>query len=76
MLSAIKDTVLGIGEFFSTIIDFVKGFITDSVNFIKQIPIAFEEAYNAATSIIPNEILILFAAALTVVIVLRVLGRD
>lgn len=76
MLATIKDTLLGIGKFFSTIIDFVVGFINDTVNFIKQIPEAVEEITELANSFFPPEIALMLVGLLAILVILRVLGRD
>lgn len=76
MLESIKQTIQSIADFFSNIIDFVVGFIEDTVNFIKQIPQAVSDVIDMASSFMPVEIIGLISAALAVVVVLRVVGRD
>lgn len=76
MLNAIKQTIQQIADFFSSVIDFVVGFIKDTINFIGKIPEAVEEVTDLASSFFPAEILALFISALAIVVILRVLGRD
>lgn len=76
MLNAIKQTTQQIADFFSSVIDFVVGFIKDTVSFIAKIPEAVEDVTDLASSFFPPEILALFVSALAVVVILRVLGRD
>lgn len=76
MLDSIKQTVQQIADFFATIIDFVVGFVKDTVNFIAKLPEAISDVLEMAESFFPVEILTLFGAALAMVVILRVLGRD
>lgn len=76
MLNAIKQTIQQIADFFSSVIDFVVGFIKDTISFISKIPEAVEEVTDLASSFFPPAILALFVSALAVVVILRVLGRD
>lgn len=76
MLQTIKDGILGIVSFFNSITSFVKDFISDSLNFIKQIPESVDKVTSLASDFFPPEILVIFVAALALVVVLRVVGRD
>lgn len=75
MLDGIIDILTKIGDFFSSVVDFIVSIFTDLANFIKllgQFVVKFPEWF----SWLPSQILTLLVLLIGIVVLLRVLGRD
>ncbi len=75
MLDGIIDILTKIGDFFSSVVDFIVSIFTDLANFIKLLG-QFVAKFPDWFSWLPVEILTLLVLFIGVVVLLRVLGRD
>lgn len=76
MLSSIKEILTNIGDFFSTVIDYVVGFIEDTVYFMGKLASSVTDALALLDDFFPSSVLTIFAGLIGVVVILRILGRD
>lgn len=76
MLETIKNGILTIVDFFTTVFDYVVGFIQDTIDFITRLPNAVEEVIDLVGDFLPPSVLAIFVSLLGVVVILRVLGRT
>lgn len=76
MLASIKEILSNIGNFFSTVIDYVVGFIEDLVYFMGKLASSVTDALALLDDIFPVEIITIFGSLIAVVVILRILGRD
>lgn len=76
MLANIKEILQQIGDFFSMVTTWIVDFFEDSAFFIKQLGSSVSEVSDFVSSIFPPQLVTAFVALISIVIVLRVLGRD
>lgn len=75
MLSTIKDYIATIGEFFSSIFDFVVGFFED-VAYIIKLTAEFVAKIPSYFDWLPEPVLALIISIFAVVVIYKVLGRE
>lgn len=75
MLQGITDVLTSIGEFFSSIVDFVGGLIQDLVNFVTSLATVGSDI-GTFLSGIPVYVVTGILSLVALMIVLRVVGRD
>lgn len=75
MLQGIFDILKKIGDFFTSIIDFIVTLFEDIVKFIKMLGV-FASKIPDWFSWLPSPVLALIVTLVGVVILIRVLGRD
>lgn len=75
MLQGILDVLIKIGDFFTSVIDFIVSFFSDVVNFVKMLGV-FASKIPTWFSWLPAPALALVVTLIGVVILLRVVGRD
>ncbi len=75
MLQGIFDIIKKIGDFFTSIVDFIVTLFEDLVKFIKMLGI-FVAKIPEWFSWLPAPVLALIVILIGVVVLLRVLGRD
>lgn len=75
MLQGITDVLTSIGEFFSSIVDFIGGLINDLVNFVTSLVTVGSDIGNFLSGI-PVYVTTGILSLVALMIVLRVVGRD
>ncbi len=75
MLETIKETLINIGNFFTTIFDFVVDFVNDIVNVVKYTGQALAQIPKLLEWVNPALLGILLAA-FAVVVIYKILGRE
>ena len=75
MLETIKEILFNIGNFFTTIFDFVVGFVNDIISVVKYTGQAIAQIPQLLEWINPTLIGMLLAA-FAVVIIYKILGRE
>lgn len=75
MLQGITDVLTSIGEFFSSLIDFVGGLIQDLVNFVTSLATVGSDI-GSFLSGIPVYVTTGILSLVALMVVLRVVGRD
>lgn len=76
MLSGIWNTIKSIAEFFSLLFDFVIDFFKGIAEFVVQIVEVPVIITNGLGSILPAGLVVAILTVVTLVITLRVIGRD
>ena len=76
MLDNIKEILQNIGDFFSMVGEWFVDTIEDLVFFINNLSTSVTQVTEIIDDIFPASLVTGFVALLTVVIVLRILGRD
>lgn len=75
MLKGVLDILTKIGDFFSSVVDFIVSFFSDVVNFVKMLGV-FVSKIPYWFSWLPAPALALVITMVGVIVLLRVLGRD
>lgn len=76
MLKTIKEILQNIGDFFVSVGAWFVDFIEDCTFFFKQLSTTVSDVTEIIGDIFPVELVTPFIALLTIVVVLRILGRD
>lgn len=76
MLKSIKEILQNIGDFFVSVGTWFVDFIEDCTFFFKQLGQTVTDVTAIIDDIFPAELAAAFIALLTIVVVLRILGRD
>lgn len=76
MLENIKHILQQIGDFFSMITGYIVDFFEDSAFFIKQLTVSVGEVGDLIGDIFPPALVTAFLGLISIVIILRILGRD
>lgn len=75
MLDNIKDILQQIGDFFSMVTTYIVDFFEDCAFFIKQLSSSLSEVASFVSLIFPPQLVAAFLALISIVIILRILGR-
>lgn len=76
MLKSIKEILQNIGDFFVSVGTWFVDFIEDCSFFFKQLSSTVSDVTEIIGDLFPDELVAPFIALLTIVVVLRILGRD
>ena len=76
MLDTIKETVLQIGEFLKSVATWFTDFIEDSIFFVTELANSVTNVGQIIGDIFPPVLASAFLGLITIVVVLRILGRD
>lgn len=76
MLQTIKEILSNIGDFFVSVGAWFVDFIEDCTFFFQQLSKTVTDVTAVVSDIFPPELVTAFVALLTIVVVLRILGRD
>lgn len=76
MLKTIKEILQNIGDFFVSVGAWFVDFIEDCSFFFKQLSSTVSDVTEIIGDLFPEELVAPFIALLTIVVVLRILGRD
>lgn len=76
MLQTIQDVLIDIGNFFTSIVDFITGFFEDLVGFVKQLGSLATQFTQIMTGSFPAYFITGILSLVAIMILLRVLGRD
>lgn len=76
MLDAIKETLFSIADGITAAIDFLIGFFKDIVYVIELLGKAVVSIPKWLAWLLPPEVMVIAGVALSVIVVLRIVGRD
>lgn len=74
-MQAILDVLKSIGEFFSTVINFVVKMVQDLVYVVELMGMTIAKIPQYI-SFLPSSVVSIFVVALTLIVVYKILGRD
>lgn len=74
-MQAILDVLKSIGEFFSTVINFVVNMVQDLVYVVELMGMTIAKIPQYI-SFLPSSVVSIFVVALTLIVVYKILGRD
>lgn len=76
MLETIQNVLIDIGNFFTSVVDFITGFFEDLVGFVKQLGSLATQFTDIMSGSFPAYFIAGVLSLVAIMVLLRVLGRD